>query len=150
MGYQIYYSSQVGRNQSQSSISKCENEDSRKNLKNKPKLQPSGAGMPLLETVKSNTLTQNNPYIFTLNLILIGAALAFMLYYVLQANVIAANSYQLKALADKANSLQEQNIALTSGVADDPSAITAFAVSNNMVVASDAARIFEKSTVAQR
>jgi hypothetical protein len=106
--------------------------------------------MPPLEPVKVNTSVQNNPYIFALNLILIGAALAFMLYYVLQANVIAANSYQLKALTDKANSLQEQNVALTSGVADDPSAITAFAVANNMVVASDAARIFEKNTVAKR
>jgi hypothetical protein len=100
--------------------------------------------------MKSFTKTENNPYIFIFNIVLVGAALAFMLYYVLQANVIAANSYKLKTLTDKANALQEARVALTSGVADDPSMVTAFAVSHNMVSANDAARIFEKVNVAQR
>jgi hypothetical protein len=81
------------------------------------------------------------------------ALLAFSLltYYIVQANVIAADAYRIKSLQDEMLLLQEQNTSLLAekSLIEDASVIQAFAQQHNMVSAGrDAVYLFESSNVA--
>lgn len=90
--------------------------------------------------------------VFVVNAIILLVVGLLMIYYVVQANIIAANNYKISALNQKLESLNEIRSSLASQKSsmEDPARVLNFALSQNMVEAKNAAYLFEDGEVALR
>ena len=75
-----------------------------------------------------------------------------MVYYVVQANVIAASNYKTSSLNQKLESLNEtrSSLAVQKTSMEDSAKVLNFALSQNMVEAKNVIYLFENGDVAQR
>ncbi len=75
-----------------------------------------------------------------------------MIYYVVQANIIAASNYKVSLLNQKLESLNEvrSSLAAQKSSIEDPARVLDFALSQNMVEAKNATYLFENGNVALR
>jgi len=75
-----------------------------------------------------------------------------MIYYVVQANIIAASNYKISTLNQKLESLNEirSSLAVQKSSMEDPVKVLNFALSQNMVEAKNAVYLFENGDVALR
>ncbi len=75
-----------------------------------------------------------------------------VVYYVVQANIIAASSYKVSLLNQKLESLNEvrSSLAAQKSAMEDPAKVLEFALSHNMVEAKNAVYLFENGNVALR
>lgn len=73
-----------------------------------------------------------------------------VIYYVIQANIIAADSYKISLLNKKLESLNEIRSSLSAQKSsmEDPARILDFALSHNMVEVKNAVYLFENGNVA--
>lgn len=85
----------------------------------------------------------------TIILLIVGL---LMIYYVIQANIIAANNYKINTLNQKLDSLNEIRSSLDSqkSAMEDPARVLNFALSRNMVEAKNAVYLFGDGEVALR
>ena len=94
----------------------------------------------------------NNPIsvVFTINTIILLIVGLLTVYYVVQANIIAANNYKINLLNQKLESLNGVHSSLTAQKSsmEDPARILDFALSQNMVEAKNAVYLFENGNVA--
>ncbi len=90
--------------------------------------------------------------VFIINVILSLIAGLLVIYYVVQANIIAADSYKINLLNEKLDSLNEVHSSLVAQKSsiEDPARILDFALGQNMVEAKNATYIFENGNVALR
>jgi len=90
--------------------------------------------------------------VFVLNVAIALMAGILIIYYVVQANIIAASSYKIIILNEKLDSLNESRASLASQktAMEDPAKILNFAVSQNMIEVKNAVYIFENGSVALR
>lgn len=90
--------------------------------------------------------------VFVVNAIILLVVGLLMIYYVVQANIIAANNYKISALNQKLESLNEIRSSLASQKSsmEDPARVLNFALSQNMVEVKNAAYLFEDGEVALR
>ena len=90
--------------------------------------------------------------VFILNVILSLIVGLLVIYYVVQANIIAADNYKINLLNQKLDSLNEtrSSLAAQKSSMEDPARILDFAVSQNMVEAKNTAYLFENGNVALR
>ena len=98
-------------------------------------------------------VTQNRiSSIFIFNIILLLIAGLLVIYYVVQANIIAASSYRVSQLSQKLESLNEIRSSLDAKKSsmEDPVKVLNFALSQNMVEAKNAVYLFENGDVALR
>lgn len=81
-------------------------------------------------------------------LLLLTAVL--LVYYVVSANAIAADTYKIKSLKEEAASLIEENSLLVTEKTrvEDPSSLAEFARTHQMVEAKDVTYLFENGSVA--
>ena len=98
------------------------------------------------------TKTQVQPInpILVSNVILLGIFGLLLSFYIVQANMIAADKYKVKILNEKLTSLNEVRTSLAaqrSGT-EDPSELTEFAQARGMVQAKNVTYIFENGNVA--
>lgn len=95
---------------------------------------------------------KHNPIstIFIVNTIIMLVAGLLMVYYVVQANIIAASNYKIGLLNQELESLNEIRSSLVAQKAlmEDPSEVLSFALSHNMVEAKNAVYLFENPDVA--
>ncbi len=73
-----------------------------------------------------------------------------VIYYVIQANIIAAGSYKISMLNQKFGVLNEirSSLAAQKSSMEDPARILDFALSQNMVEAKNTTYLFESGNVA--
>lgn len=92
---------------------------------------------------------QLNP-ILLLNIALLVLCSAFVFYYVVRANVLAANDYKISSLRSDLNQVTAENAGLLAVQAtnDNPSAIMAYAQKSGMVPAGNASYVFANNRVA--
>ena len=85
-----------------------------------------------------------------LNICLIGAVCFMLTYYIIQANILAANGYKMKVYSDQLAAFNETNTSLVSKVQSvtDTLGIANFAESHGMIQAKNANYIFENGNVA--
>lgn len=90
--------------------------------------------------------------VFVINTIILLIAGLLIIYYVIQANIIAASNYKVGLLNQKLESLNEVRSSLSAqkSAIEDPARILEFALSQNMVEAKNAAYLFENPDVALR
>jgi cell division protein FtsL len=90
--------------------------------------------------------------VFLINTIILLVAGLLMVYYVIQANMIAAGNYKIKLLNQKLESLNEvrSSLAAQESSIEDPAKVLDFALSHGMVEAKNAVYIFENGNVALR
>ena len=90
--------------------------------------------------------------VFVVNTIILLIAGLLMIYYVVQANIIAASNYKISMLNQKLESLNEVSslLAAQKSAMEDPAKILEFALSHNMVEAKNAVYLFENGNVALR
>ena len=97
---------------------------------------------------------KHNPIstVFVVNTIILLIAGLLMIYYVVQANIIAASNYKISMLNQKLESLNEVSslLAAQKSAMEDPAKILEFALSHNMVEAKNAVYLFENGNVALR
>ena len=88
--------------------------------------------------------------VFIINTIVLLIAGLLVVYYVVQANIIAASSYKISMLNQKLESLNEvrSSLAAQKSSMEDPARILNFALSQNMVEAKNATYLFESGNVA--
>lgn len=88
--------------------------------------------------------------VFIINTIILLIAGLLVVYYVVQANIIAASNYKISMLNQKLESLNEVRSSLSAQKSsmEDPARILDFALSQNMVEAKNAVYIFENGSVA--
>lgn len=86
------------------------------------------------------------------NILLLGIAGLLLSFYIIQANNIAADKYNIKILSEKLTSLNEVKTSLEAQRAeiDNPSELMEFAQSRNMVEAKNITYLFENGNVALR
>jgi len=84
------------------------------------------------------------------NILLLGIAGLLLFFYIIQANVIAADKYKIKILNEKLTSLNEfeTSLAVQKSEAENPSELMEFARSRNMVEAKNITYLFENGNVA--
>ena len=89
-------------------------------------------------------------FIFNVTLSLIVGLL--VIYYVVQANIIAASDYKISLLNQKLESLNEVRSSLDAHKSsmEDPARVLDFALSQNMVEAKNVVYLFENGDVALR
>src|SRR3989344_6817870 len=89
-------------------------------------------------------------FIFNVTLSLIVGLL--VIYYVVQANIIAASEYKISLLNQRLESLNEIRSSLEAqkSLMEDPTKILDFALSQNMVEAKNVVYLFENGDVALR
>ncbi len=103
-------------------------------------------------------MTKTNIQILSINPILISnvtllAVLGLVLsFYIIEANMMAADKYSIRVLDEKLASLNEVRTSLSAerSVIEDPSGLMDFAKSHNMVEAKNITYIFENGNVALR
>lgn len=90
--------------------------------------------------------------IFVFNMILSLVIGLLMIYYVVQANIIAASNYKISSLNQRLESLNEvrSSLAAQKSSVEDPARILDFALSQNMVEAKNIVYLFENGNVALR
>lgn len=100
------------------------------------------------------TSTQIQPInpILVSNVILIAVFGLLLSFYIIQANMIAADKYQVKFLNEKLTSLNEVRTSLAAqrSETEDPSELMEFARAQGMVEAKNVTYIFENGNVALR
>ena len=100
------------------------------------------------------TKTQIQPIdpILVSNVILIGVVGLLLSFYIIQANMIAADKYKAKALDGRLTSLNEIKTSLVAEISkiEDPSELMKFARANGMVEAKNITYIFENGNIALR
>lgn len=86
------------------------------------------------------------------NMLLLGAASLLLFYYIIIADRISSKNYKFQSLQNKIESLSEANTVLMSQKLslDNPSLITNFAQSHNLVEAKNVSYIFENKDVAKK
>ena len=103
-------------------------------------------------------MTKTNIQILSINPILISnvtllAVLGLVLsFYIIEANMMAADKYSIKVLDEKLTALNEVRTSLSAkqSVIEDPSGLMDFAKSHNMVEAKNVSYMFENGNVALR
>lgn len=100
--------------------------------------------------MKANSQIQPINPILVSNVILLGVLGLLLSFYIIQANMIAADRYQVKILNEKLASLNEVRTSLDAQRNDleDPSELMEFAKARGMVEAKDVSYIFENGNVA--
>jgi len=90
--------------------------------------------------------------VFVINMIILLIAGLLMIYYVVQANIIAAGNYKTSMLNQKLESLNgiRSSLAAQKSSMEDPARVLNFALSQNMVEAKNATYLFESGYVALR
>ena len=90
--------------------------------------------------------------IFIVNTIALLIVGLLIIYYVVQANIIAASSYNINLLSQKLESLNDikSSLAVQKSAKEDPVKVLDFALSQNMVEAKNAIYFFENPDVALR
>ena len=98
-------------------------------------------------TVKNHVGT-----VFIINTIILLIAGLLVIYFVIQANIVAASSYKISSLNQKLESLNEirSSLGAQKSAMEDPARILEFALSQNMVEAKNATYLFESGNVALR
>ena len=88
--------------------------------------------------------------VFIVNTIILLIAGLLVIYYVVQANIIAASNYKINLLNQKLESLNEvrSSLAIQKSSMENPVRVLDFALSQNMVEAKNAAYLFEAGNVA--
>ena len=88
--------------------------------------------------------------LFIINVIALLIVGLLVIYYVVQANIIAASNYKINLLSQKLESLNEvrSSLAVQKSSLEDPSKVLSYALSQNMVEAKNAIYIFENQDVA--
>ncbi len=88
--------------------------------------------------------------VFLLNTIILLIAGLLTVYYVVQANIIAAGNYKVNLLNQKLESLNEVrgSLAAQKSLMEDPTRIVEYALSRNMVEVKNTAYLFENGKVA--
>ena len=88
--------------------------------------------------------------VFLLNTIILLIAGLLTIYYVVQANIVAAGNYKTNLLNQKLESLNEvrSSLAAQKSLMEDPARILDFALSQNMEEAKNAVYLFENGDVA--
>ena len=90
--------------------------------------------------------------VFLINITMLLIAGFLTVYYVVQANIIAAGSYKTTSLNQKLESLNEIRSVLSAQKSsmEDPARVLDFALSRNMVEAKNVSYLFENENVALR
>lgn len=90
--------------------------------------------------------------IFIVNTIALLIVGLLIIYYVVQANIIAASSYNINLLSQKLESLNDikSSLVVQKSAKEDLVKVLDFALSQNMVEAKNAIYIFENPDVALR
>ena len=95
---------------------------------------------------------KHNPIstVFIVNTVILLIAGLLMVYYVVQANVIAASNYKTSSLNQKLESLNEtrSSLAAQKTSMEDSAKVLDFALSQNMVEAKNVVYLFENGDVA--
>ena len=95
---------------------------------------------------------KHNPVstVFVVNTIIMLIVGLLMVYYVVQANVIAAGNYKISLLNQQLESLNEtrSSLAIQKSLMEDPAKVLSFALSQNMVEAKNVVYLFENPDVA--
>lgn len=88
--------------------------------------------------------------VFIINTIILLIAGLLMVYYVVQANIIAASNYKINLLNQKLQSLNEirSSLAAQKSSMEDLSKVLGFALSQNMAEVKNATYLFENGNVA--
>ncbi|MBI2064163.1 MAG: hypothetical protein HYT66_00405 [Candidatus Yanofskybacteria bacterium] len=98
------------------------------------------------------TKTQIQPInpILVSNVILLGIFGLLLSFYIIQANIIAADKYKVKILNEKLTSLNEirTSLAAERSETEDPSELMEFARAKGMIEAKNITYIFENGNVA--
>lgn len=84
------------------------------------------------------------------NVALLLLTAVLLVYYVISANAIAADTYRVKLLKEEAASLIEENSSMVAHQTqvEDPSLLAEFARAHQMVEAKDVTYLFENGNVA--
>ena len=92
-----------------------------------------------------------NPILVS-NVILLGLFGLLLSFYIIQANIIAADKYKVKILNEKLTSLNEirTSLAAERSETEDPSELMEFARAKGMIEAKNITYIFENGNVALR
>lgn len=100
--------------------------------------------------MKKETINKHTSPMFIFNIILSLIVGLLMLYYVVQANIIAASDYKISLLNKNLESLNEARSSLAAQklAMEDPAKVLDFALSQNMVEVKNATFIFESGNVA--
>lgn len=90
--------------------------------------------------------------VFLTNTIILLIAGFLVVYYVVQANIIAAGNYKINLLNQELEFLNgvRSSLAAQKSSMEDPAKIVEFALSQNMVEAKNTAYLFENGNVALR
>lgn len=88
--------------------------------------------------------------VFVINTIALLIVGLLVIYYVIQANIVAASDYKISLLNQKLESLNEVNSSLAAqkSLREDPAKVLDFALRQNMVEAKNAAYLFESGNIA--
>ncbi len=102
--------------------------------------------------MKKETANNYISMVFIINTILLLVVGLLVVYYVVQANIIAASNYKINLLGQKLESLNEIRSSLASQKSskEDPVKVLDFALSQNMVEVKNAVYLFENGNVALR
>ena len=90
--------------------------------------------------------------VFIINTIILLIAGLLTIYYVVQANIVAASNYKISLLNQNLESLNEvrSSLAAQKSSMEDLAKVLDFALSQNMVEAKNAVYLFESGNVALR
>lgn len=90
--------------------------------------------------------------VFIINTIILLIVGLLTVYYVIQANVIAAGNYRISLLNQTLESLNEvrSSLAVQKSSMEDPARVLGFALDRNMVEAKNVTYLFENGDVALR
>lgn len=102
--------------------------------------------------MKKEMVNNSISTVFVVNAILLLIVGLLTIYYVVQANIIAASNYKISILNQKLGSLNEIRSSLASQKSsmEDPSRVLNFALSQNMVEVKNTVYLFEDGEVALR
>ncbi|MBI2062273.1 MAG: hypothetical protein HYT64_01075 [Candidatus Yanofskybacteria bacterium] len=109
--------------------------------------------MTVIDHASSKTVNHNPiSTVFIINTIILLIAGLLTVYYVIQANVIAASSYKISQLSQQLESLNEvrSSLAAYKSSMENPERVLNFALSQNMVETKNAVYLFESGDVALR
>jgi hypothetical protein len=106
--------------------------------------------LPVSQKVRVSATSLN--IITLVNLGLLAACAALVLYYVLSANGLAAGNYRISSLREDLSRATDRQTELTVSAAqlENVDSVNAFASTHQMVVAKDASYLFENGKVALR
>ncbi len=108
------------------------------------------AAMPIGRQAVKELNNNQISIVFLINTIMLLIAGLLVIYYVVQANIIAAGNYKVSMLSQKLESLNEirSSLAAQKSSMEDPARVLGFALSQKMVEAKNATYLFESGNVA--